>query len=92
MKDFIFTVDDILTDLECEFIIEEFGKNRVYKEECYESNSSEMRESTVDITSLVPNTEVFDLVHNTTNHLIYEYSQYLKKLDFIRKYTKKEKS
>jgi hypothetical protein len=40
-------------------------------------------ESTVDITSLVPNTEAFDLVHNKTNHLIYEYSQYLEELDFI---------
>ena len=83
LKDFIFTVDDILTDDECDFIIEEFGKNKIYKEQCFESNSSEMRESTVDITSLVPNTEVFDLVHNKTNHLIYEYSQYLKELDFI---------
>ena len=31
----------------------------------------------------MPNTEVFDLVHNKTNHLIYEYSQYLKEFDFI---------
>ena len=83
LKDFIFTVDDILTDMECEFIIEEFGKNKVYKERCFESNSTEIRESTVDITSLVPNTEAFDLVHNATNHLIYEYSQYLEELDFI---------
>lgn len=83
LKDFIFTVDDLLTDEECDFIIEEFGKNKVYKESCFESNSSEIRESTVDITSLVPNTDAFDLVHNKTNHLIYEYSQYLKELDFI---------
>ena len=83
LKDFIFTIDNILTDGECDFIIEEFGKNMVYKESCFESNSSEVRESTVDITSLVPNTEAFDLVHNKTNHLIYEYSQYLKELDFV---------
>ena len=83
LKDFIFTVDDLLTDEECDFIIEDFGKNRVYKEHCFESNSTEVRESTVDITSLVPNTEAFDLVHNATNHLIDEYSQYLKELDFI---------
>ena len=83
LKDFIFTVDDLLTDGECDFIIEEFGKNTVYKESCFESNSTEIRYSTVDITSLVPNTEAFDLVHNKTDHLIYEYSQYLKELDFI---------
>ena len=83
LKDFIFTVDDLLTDSECDFIIEEFGKNMVYKESSFESNSTERRYSTVDITSLVPNTEVFDLVHNKTNHLIHEYSQYLEKLDFI---------
>ena len=83
LKDFIFTVDDLLTNEECDFIIEEFGKNDVYKEYCFESNSSEMRYSTVDITSLVPNTEVFNLVNNKTDHLIYEYSQYLKELDFM---------
>ncbi len=83
LKDFILTVDDLLTDEECDFITGEFGKNGVYKESCFESNSSEVRESTVDITSLVPNTEAFDLVHNATNHLIYEYSQYLEKLDFV---------
>ena len=83
LKDFIFTVDDILTNGECDFIINEFGKNKIYKERCFESNSSEMRESTVDITSLKPNTEVFDLVHNATNHLIHEYSQYLKELDSV---------
>ena len=83
LKDFIFTIDDILTDKECDFIIEDFGKNEIYKEHCYESNSSEIRESTVDITSLKPNTEVFDLVHAATDHLINEYSQYLKELDFI---------
>ena len=83
LTDFIFTVDDLLTDEECDFIIEEFGKNKVYKERCFESNSTEVRESTVDITSMVPNTEAFDLVHNKTNHLIYEYSQYLEELDFI---------
>ena len=83
LKDFIFTVDDILTDEECDFIIEDFGKNHIYKEHCFESNSTEVRESTVDITHLVPNTEAFDLVNNKTNHLIYEYSQYLKELDFI---------
>ena len=83
LKDFIFTVDDILTDKECDFIIEEFGKNKIVKEQCFESNSNEVRESTVDITSLVPNTEAFDLVHNATNYLIYEYSQYLEKLDFV---------
>ena len=83
LKDFIFTVDDLLTDEECDVIIEEFGKTEIYKENCFESNSTEIRESTVDITSLVPNTEVFDLVHNATDHLIYEYSKYLKELDFI---------
>ena len=83
LKDFIFTVDDILTDGECDFIIEEFGKNKIYKEHSMESSSTEMRYSTVDITSLVPNTEAFDLVHNATNHLIYEYSRYLKELDFM---------
>ena len=51
LKDFIFTVDDILTDEECDFLIEEFGKNKVYKESCFESDSSEIRYSTVDITS-----------------------------------------
>ena len=83
LKDFIFTVDDILTDDECDFIIDEFGKNKIYKEQCFESNSTKMRQSTVDITSLIPNTEVFNLVHNKTNHLIYEYSQYLNEFDFI---------
>ena len=83
LKDFIFTVDDLLTDEECDFIIGEFGKNRIYKENCFESNSTEVRESTVDITSLMPNTEVFDLVHNATDHLIHEYSQYLKEFDII---------
>ena len=83
LKDFIFTVDDLLTDEECDFIIEDFGKNKIYKEECFESNSSEIRESTVDITSLVPNTEAFDLVHAATDHLINDYSQYLKELDFL---------
>ena len=83
LKDFIFTVDDILTDEECDFIIEDFGKNRIYKESCFESNSTEVRESTVDITSMVPNTEAFDLVHAATDHLIYEYSQYLEELDFM---------
>ena len=62
LKDFIFTVDDILTDEECDFIIEDFGKNRVYKEHCFESNSTEVRESTVDKTPLVPNTEVFNFL------------------------------
>ena len=70
LKEFIFTVDDILTDQECDFIIEEFGKNNVYKESCFESNSSEMRQSNVDITSLVPNTEAFFLAHNATDRLI----------------------
>ena len=83
LKDFIFTVDDILTDGECDFIIEEFGKNKIYKEHSMESSSTEMRYSTVDITSLVPNTEAFDLVHAATDRLINEYSQYLKELDFI---------
>ena len=83
LKDFIFTVDDILTDDECDFIIDEFGKNKIYKENSIESNSSERRESTVDITSLLPNTEAFDLVHNKTNYLIQEYSQYIKELDFM---------
>jgi len=83
LKDFIFTVDDLLTDEECDFIIEEFGKNKIIKESSFESNSNEIRYSTVDITSLVPNTEAFDLVHNKTNHLIHEYSQYVKELDFI---------
>ena len=83
LKDFIFTVDDLLTDGECDFIIDEFGKNEIYKESCFESNSTEIRYSTVDITSLVPNTEAFDLVHNKTDHLIYEYSQYLNEFDFI---------
>ena len=83
LKDFIFTVEEVLTDEECDFIIENFGKNEICKERCFESNSTEIRESTVDITSLVPNTEAFDLAHNKTNHLIYEYSQYLKELDFI---------
>ena len=83
LKNFIFTVDDILTNEECDFIIKEFGKNNVHKECCFESNSSEIRYSTVDITSLTPNTKAFDLVHNATDHLIYEYSQYLKKLDFL---------
>jgi len=83
LKDFIFTVDDLLTDEECDFIINEFGKSFIYKECSFESNSTEVKKSTVDITSLVPNTEAFDLVHNKTNHLIYEYSQYLEELDFI---------
>ena len=83
LKDFIFTVDEILTDEECDFIIEEFSKCKVGKEHCFESNSSELRESTVDIATLVPNTEAFDLVHNKTDRLINEYSQYLKELDFI---------
>ena len=83
LKDFIFTVDDLLTDEECDFIIEDFGKNEIYKEESTEITSSKNMLSTVDITSLVPNTEVFNLVHNKTNHLIYEYSQYLRELDFI---------
>ena len=83
LKDFIFTVDNILTDSECDFIINEFDKGFIYKECSFESNSTEVKESTVDITSLVPNTEAFDLVHNKTNHLIYEYSQYLEELDFI---------
>ena len=83
LKDFIFTVDDLLTNEECDFIIEEFGKTEIYKENSFESNSAEIRVSTVDITSLVPNTEVFDLFHNKTDHLIYEYSQYLEELDFI---------
>ncbi len=83
LKDFIFTVDDILTDEECDLIIEASKTSVFVKEQCFESNSSEVKESTVDIASLVPNTKVFDLVHNTTDHLIYEYSQYLKELDFI---------
>ena len=83
LKDFIFTVDDLLTDEECNFIIEEFGKTEICKENSFEINSNEIKESTVDITSLVPNTKVFHLVHNKTNNLIYEYSQYLKGLDFI---------
>ena len=83
LKDFIFTVDNILTDKECDFIIEEFGKNQIYKEHCFESNSSEVRQSTVDISALIPNTETFNLVHNATNNLIYEYSQYLKKFDWM---------
>jgi hypothetical protein len=83
LKDFIFTVDDILTDDECDFIIDEFGKNKIYNEDCFESNTTEMRQSTVKITSLMPNTEAFNLVHNATDHLIYEYSQYLKEFDFI---------
>ena len=83
LKEFIFTVDDILTDQECDFIIEEFGKNNVYKESCFESNSSEMRQSNVDITSLVPNTEAFFLAHNATDRLINEYSLYLKDLNFL---------
>ena len=83
LKDFIFTVEEVLTDEECDFVINEFGKNKIHKEQCFESNSTEIRESTVDITSLVPNTEAFDLVHNATNYLIYEYSQYLEKLDFV---------
>jgi len=83
LKDFIFTVDDLLTDEECDFIIEEFGKNKIFKEHCFESNSTEIRHSTVDITSIVPNTEAFDLVHNATDRLINEYSQYLKEFDFV---------
>ena len=83
LKEFIFTVDNVLTEEECNFIIEDFGKNEVYKESCFESNSSEVRQSTVDITSLVPNTEAFNLVSNATNHLLDEYCQYLKELDFI---------
>ena len=83
LKDFIFTVDDLLTDEECDFIIEDFGKNQIYKEQCFESNSNKIRQSTVDITSLIPNTEAFDLVHNKTNYLIQEYSQYIKELDFM---------
>ena len=83
LKDFIFTVDDILTDRECDIIIEEFGKNEVYKEQSIESTSSEPKESTVDITSLKPKTVAFNLVHNATDRLINEYSQYLKKLDFV---------
>ena len=83
LTDLIFTVDDLLTDEECDFIIEDFGKNEIYKEESTEITSSKNMLSTVDITSLVPNTEVFNLVHNKTNHLIYEYSQYLRELDFI---------
>ena len=83
LTDLIFTVDDLLTDEECDFIIEDFGKNQIYKERCFESNSTEVRYSTVDITSLTPNTEVFNLVHAATDHLIYEYSQYLKKYDFM---------
>jgi len=83
LKDFIFTVDNLLTNGECDFIINEFGKNKIYKENSIESNSSERRESTVDITSLLPNTEAFDLVHTATDHLINEYSQYLKELDFV---------
>ena len=83
LTDLIFTVDDLLTDEECDFIIEEFGNNQIYKERCFETNSSEVRYSTVDITSLTPNTEVFNLVHAATDHLIYEYSQYLKELDFM---------
>jgi len=83
LKDFIFTFDDLLTDEECDFITNEFSKSSSYKEHCFESNSSEVRYSTVDVTSLIPNTEAFNLVHNATNHLIHEYSQYLKKLDIM---------
>ena len=50
LKDFIFTVEELLTNEECDFIINEFGKNKIYKENSFESNSSERRDSTVDIT------------------------------------------
>jgi len=83
LKDLIFTVDDLLTNEECDFIINEFGKTKIYKEHSFESTSSEMKYGTVDITSLVPNTEAFNLVHTATNHLIHEYSQYLKELDIM---------
>ena len=29
LTDLIFTVDDLLTDEECDFIIEDFGKNKI---------------------------------------------------------------
>ena len=83
LKDFIFTVEELLTNEECDFIINEFGKTKIYKENSIESNSSERKYSTVDITSLVPNTEAFDLVHIATNQLIHEYSQYLKGLEIV---------
>ena len=32
LKDFIFTVEELLTNEECDFIINEFGKTKIYKE------------------------------------------------------------
>ena len=83
LKDFIYAADDLLTAEECDFIINDFGKGHVYNEHCFETNVTEIRFSTVDITSLVPNTEAFDLAHNATNNMIYQYSEYLKDLEIV---------
>ena len=83
LTDLIFMYDNLLTKNECDFITADFDKNSIYKEHCFESNSTELRESTVDIISLVPNTEVFDLVADKIDKLIREYAKYLEKLDFM---------
>ena len=93
LTDLILIVDNVLSDAECEFLISVFEEResnpdmpyqlKSYREQCFESNSNEVRESTVDIQTLLPQTDPFFLANRGTDTMIKHYKEYIDKLDYF---------
>ncbi len=93
LTDLILIVDNILSDSECDFLISVFEEResnpdipyqlKSYKEQCFESNSNEIRESTVDIQTLLPKTDPFLLASRGTNIMVNHYKEYISDLDYF---------
>ena len=91
--DLILIVDNVLSNSECEYLISDFEEResnpkvpyqlKSYREQCFESNSNEGRESTVDIQTLLPKTDSFFLANRGTNTMVERYKEYIDKLDYF---------
>jgi hypothetical protein len=93
LTDLILVVDNVLSDSECDFLISVFEEResnpnvpyqlKSYREQCFESNSNEIRESTVDIQTLLPKTDPFILANRGTDTMVKHYKEYIDNLSYF---------
>lgn len=85
LKQLIFRKENIFTNEECNYLIEEYNKlqDSCTLEECPEATTNISIQSTFKRVVLLPGTEAGDLVFNKTEYMINEYLDYLDGFDMF---------
>lgn len=79
LSDLILKVENVVSDEDCDFLVNEFERNRSrsFKESSLEANELKHKESSVDMFSLKPGGKAFKMAHQYTNKMIEIYDKYL---------------